>query len=163
MYLTYIYRIYIVIYSGFTAAKVQLFCDICKIKVHFLSEKVKKLPKLSGYMKEKHRRYPLNRQNRDNMTDGIRRKQQTSMPIANRRNAKKNTTRGIDYTRIYLVSGRPLAFVASLEVIQRQGAIRDNNVLSWREDSEGLICLCPSPQTNRGKKTNTACCRDNKP
>ena len=34
------------------------------------------------------------------MTDGIRRKQQTSMPIANRRNTKKNTTRGIDYTRI---------------------------------------------------------------
>ena len=71
------------------------------------------------------------------MTDGIRRKQQTSMPIANRRNAKKNTTRGIGYTRIYLVSGRPLAFVASLDVIQRQGAIRDNNVLTWREDSEG--------------------------
>lgn len=67
------------------------------------------------------------------------------------------------YTRIYLVSGRPLAFVASLDVIQRQGAIRDNNVLTWREDSEGLICLCPSPPTNSGKKTNTACCRDNKP
>ena len=30
------------------------------------------------------------------------------------------------YTRIYRVSGRPLAFVASLNVIQRQGAIRDN-------------------------------------
>ena len=86
------YRICFVIYSGFMAAKVQLFCDICKRKMHFLSEKVKKLPKLSGYMKEKHRRYPLNRQNRDNMTDGIRRKQQTSMPIANRRNAKKKNT-----------------------------------------------------------------------
>lgn len=81
-------------------------------------------------MNKKHSRYPLNSQNRDNMTDGIRRKQQTSMPIANRRNTKKNTTRGIGYTRIYLVSGRPLAFVASLDVIQRQGAIRDNNVLS---------------------------------
>ena len=46
----------------------------------------------AGYMKEKHRRYPLNRQNRDNMTDGIRRKQQTSMPIANRRNSKKKNT-----------------------------------------------------------------------
>ena len=65
------FRICFVIYSGFMAAKVQLFCDICKIKVHFLSEKVKKLPKLSGYMKEKHRRYPLNRQNRDNMTDAM--------------------------------------------------------------------------------------------
>ena len=64
------------------------------------AKKAKNLPKLSGYMKEKHRRYPLNRQNRDNMTDGIRRKQQTSMPIANRRNAKKNTIRGIDYTHI---------------------------------------------------------------
>lgn len=32
--------------------------------------------------------------------DGIRRKQQTSMPIVNRRNTKKNTTRGIDYPRI---------------------------------------------------------------
>ena len=45
--------------------------------------------------------------------------------------------RAMGYTRIHLVSGRPLAFVASLDVIQRQGAIRDNNVLMWREDSEG--------------------------
>ena len=30
------------------------------------------------------------------------------------------------YTRIYLVSGRPLAFEASLNVTQRQGTIRDN-------------------------------------
>lgn len=29
---------------------------------------------------------------------------------------------------------------------QRQGAIRDNDVLTQREDSEGLICLCPSLQ-----------------
>ena len=34
------------------------------------------------------------------MTDGIRRKQQTSMPIANRRNTKKNTTRRMGYIRI---------------------------------------------------------------
>ena len=86
------YRICFVIYSGLTAAKVQLFCDICKRKMLFLSKKAKNLPKLSGYMKEKHRRYPLNRQNRDNMTDGTRRKQQTSMPIANRRNSKKKNT-----------------------------------------------------------------------
>jgi hypothetical protein len=67
---------------------------------------------LSGYKKKKHRRYPLNSQNRDNMAEHIRRKQQASMPIGNRRNSKKNATRGIGYTRIYLVSGRPLAFVA---------------------------------------------------
>ena len=87
------------------------------------------------------------------MTDGIHRKQQTSMPIANRRNTKKNTTRGIGYTRIYLVSGRPLAFVASLDVIQRQGAIRDNNVLSQREDSAAVICLHRKPE-NRKRKEN---------
>jgi hypothetical protein len=40
-------------------AKVQLFCDICKRKMHFLSEKVKKTPKMSGYMNKKHSRYPL--------------------------------------------------------------------------------------------------------
>jgi len=82
------------------AAKVQLFCDICKRKVHFLSENGRKSAKIERIHEKKHRRYPLNRQNRDYMTDGIRRKQQTSMPIANRRNAKKNTTRRIGYTRI---------------------------------------------------------------
>ena len=55
-----------------------------------------------------------------------------------------------------LVSGRPLAFVASLDVIQRQGAIRDNNVLTQREDSEGLICLCPSPHTTSRNKKKAA-------
>ena len=40
------YRICFVIYSGLTAAKVQLFCDICKRKMHFLSEKAKNLPKI---------------------------------------------------------------------------------------------------------------------
>jgi hypothetical protein len=37
-------------------------------------------------------------------------------------------------------------------MIQRQGAIRDNNVLTWREDSDGLICLCPSPPTAKENK-----------
>ena len=41
-------------------------------------------------------------------------------------------------------------------MIQRQRAIRDNNVLTWREDSEGLICLCPSPPTTSRNKKNAA-------
>ena len=52
--------------------------------------------------------------------------------------------------------GQTLAFVASLDVIQRQGAIRDNNVLTQREDSEGLICLCPSPHTTSRNKKKAA-------
>ena len=42
VYLSYIYRVCIEIYSGLQAAKVQLFCDICKRKGHFLSKKGKK-------------------------------------------------------------------------------------------------------------------------
>jgi len=42
VYLSYIFRVYIEIYSGLQAAKVQLFCDICKRKGHFLSKKGKK-------------------------------------------------------------------------------------------------------------------------
>ena len=53
MYLSYIFRVCYEIYSGFTAAKVQLFCDICKRKGHFLSKKGKKTPKMSGYMNKK--------------------------------------------------------------------------------------------------------------
>ena len=45
MYLSYTFRVCYEIYSGFTAAKVQLFCDICKRKGHFLSKKGKKTPK----------------------------------------------------------------------------------------------------------------------
>ena len=41
-------------------------------------------------------------------------------------------------------------------MIQRQGAIRDNNVLTQREDSEGLICLCPSPHTTSRNKKKAA-------
>ena len=68
----------------------------------------------------------------------------------------EKTTPRMGYTRIYLVSGRPLAFVGSLDVIQRQGAIRNNNVLTQREDSEGLICLCPSPHTTSRNKKKAA-------
>ena len=46
VYLSYIFRVYIEIYSRLQAAKVQLFCDICKRKMHFLSEKAKNLPKI---------------------------------------------------------------------------------------------------------------------
>ena len=59
VYLSYIFRVCIEIYSGLQAAKVQLFCDICKRKGHFLSKKGKKTPKMSGYMNKKHSRYPL--------------------------------------------------------------------------------------------------------
>ena len=38
MYVTYIYRVFIVFNSGFTAAKVLLFCDICKRKVQIFME-----------------------------------------------------------------------------------------------------------------------------
>ena len=41
-------------------------------------------------------------------------------------------------------------------MIQRQRAIRDNNVLTWREDSEGLIYLCPSPHTTSRNKKKAA-------
>ena len=41
-------------------------------------------------------------------------------------------------------------------MIQRQRAIRDNNVLTWREDSEGLICLCPSQHTTSRNKKKAA-------
>ena len=41
-------------------------------------------------------------------------------------------------------------------MIQRQRAIRDNNVLTQREDSEGLICLCPSPHTTSRNKKKAA-------
>ena len=66
------------------------------------------------------------------------------------------TTLEVPSEALLHVSGRPLAFVASLDVIQRQGAIRDNNVLTWREDSEGLICLCPSPHTTSRNKKKAA-------
>ena len=76
------------------------------------AKKAKNLPKLSGYMKEKHRRYPLYRQNRDNMTDAM----------------VEPSSRG------------------------ERTAPAPSGHLPMSE-----------PPTNRGKKTNTACCRDNKP
>ena len=35
---------------------------------------------------------------------------------------------------------------------ENDGRYGITNVLSWREDSEGLICLCPSPPTKSGEK-----------
>ena len=54
------------------------------------------------------------------MTDGIRRKQQTSMPIANLRNTKKNTTRGIGYTRIETERAGRYFLSAKLERMQEK-------------------------------------------
>ena len=42
VYLSYIFRVCIEIYSGLQAAKLLLFFEICKRKVHFLSKKGKK-------------------------------------------------------------------------------------------------------------------------
>jgi len=38
VYLSYIFRVCIEIYSGLQAAKVLLFCDICKKKMHFYAK-----------------------------------------------------------------------------------------------------------------------------
>ena len=54
------------------------------------------------------------------MMDGIRRKQQTSMPIANRRNTKKNTTRGIGYPRIETERAGRYFLSAKLERMQEK-------------------------------------------
>jgi hypothetical protein len=88
------------------------------------------------------------------------------MPIDNRRNCQEKTTGQIfafqflrskqkknHYTphglHPHLSCIGQTAGVCSLvqNMIQRQGAIRDNNVLTWREDGEVLICLCTSPPT----------------
>lgn len=88
------------------------------------------------------------------MTDGIRRKQQTSMPIANRRNTKKNTTRGIGYPRIETSRAGRYFLSAKLERMQEKIIGRDGRtVLTWREDSAAVICLHRKPD-NRKRKEN---------
>lgn len=66
------------------------------------------------------------------------------------------TTLDVPSEALLHVSGRPLAFVASLDVIQRQGAIRDNTRRSGGfvgcSAGDGLICLCPSQPTLKAEK-----------
>jgi hypothetical protein len=49
-----------VIDSGFTAAKVLLFCDIDKRKMHFYAKIGRKSAKIERIQEEKHHEYPLN-------------------------------------------------------------------------------------------------------
>ena len=61
----------------------------------------------------------------------------------------KKKTRCIGYTRIGHRTGRRVFF----ERIETDDV---TTVLTWREDSEGLICLCPSPpraKANKAKET----------